>query len=55
MRWQAIVVALGVLAAVSITSADPVSRVQAQEATPCALWPQSDPDITSFEVSQFLQ
>ena len=31
------------------------ASVSAQEATPCPLWPQSDPGIVSWEVGQFMQ
>src|SRR3954463_8369291 len=55
MRWQAIVVAIVMLATVGFAATDTVSKVQAQEATPCALWPQNDPAITSFEVGEFMQ
>jgi hypothetical protein len=33
----------------------PLASIAAQEATPCPLWPQNEPGIISWEVSQFSQ
>lgn len=43
------------LAAVAATIPGPAASMSAQEATPCPLWPQSEPGIVTWEVGQFMQ
>jgi hypothetical protein len=49
--------ALLIVAAVGFVSPQPhpLLTAAAQEATPCPLWPQHEPNIVSWEVGQFMQ
>ena len=57
MRWSVWFSALLIVAAVEFVSPqpNPLLTAVAQEATPCPLWPQEEPDIISWEVGQFMQ
>jgi hypothetical protein len=57
MRLSVWSCALLIVAAVGIVSSQPQALLaaNAQEATPCALWPPEDPKIVSWEVGQFMQ
>jgi hypothetical protein len=57
MRWSVWFSALLIVAVVEFVSPqpNPLLTAVAQEATPCPLWPQEEPDIISWEVGQFMQ
>src|SRR4051812_23370201 len=57
MRLSVWICALLIVAAVGFVSSQPQALLtaNAQEATPCPLWPPEDPKIVSWEVGQFMQ